>query len=69
MHTYIPLTLSPRRGSGGISDILRVQNYLAMRNTTDETGRKPSLIASQVGMLLILYLFIVEHPPLSDIFM
>jgi hypothetical protein len=47
--TYIriPLTRDPQRGSRGISDILPrqtptfYQNYLAMRNTADETGGKP----------------------------
>jgi hypothetical protein len=40
--TYIPITLYPRRGSRGISDIppRRLTNYLAMRNTTDVTGDK-----------------------------
>jgi hypothetical protein len=43
--TYIPLTLYPRRGSRGISDIAPTptfyQNYLAVRNTADVTGGKP----------------------------
>jgi hypothetical protein len=42
---YIPLTLYPRRGSRGASDIAPrptfYQNYLAVRNTEDETGGKP----------------------------
>jgi hypothetical protein len=46
LHTYIPLTLYPRRGSRGITDIsprltkIRDEfyhNYLAMRNTADVT--------------------------------
>jgi hypothetical protein len=43
--TYIPLTLYPRRGSRGVSDIAPMptfyQNYLALRNTADVTGGKP----------------------------
>jgi hypothetical protein len=43
IHTYVPLTLYPRRGSRGISDItpMLYQNYLAMINTADATGGKP----------------------------
>jgi hypothetical protein len=45
-HTYIPLTLYPRRGSRGILDIFtRRPRFtiiaLAMRNTADVTGSKP----------------------------
>jgi hypothetical protein len=52
IHTYIPLTLYPRRGSRGILDITHppptfYQNYLAMRNTADVTGGKPIAVWSQ----------------------
>jgi hypothetical protein len=51
IHTYIPLTLYPRRGSRGISDIAPrptfYQNYLAVRNTADVTGGKPIAVWSQ----------------------
>jgi hypothetical protein len=62
MHTYIPLTLYPRRGIAETSQtFLRDTHILptkAMRNTVDVTGGKPSspsdLSASQVCVLLIL---------------
>jgi hypothetical protein len=45
IHTYIPLTLYPPRGSRGVSDITPrasfYQNYLAVRNTADVTVGKP----------------------------
>jgi hypothetical protein len=45
LHTNIPLTLYPRRGSRGISDIPPrrprfTKNNLAMMNTADVTGGK-----------------------------
>jgi hypothetical protein len=50
IHTYIPLTLYPRRGSRGISDIAPrptfYQNYLAVRNT-EERGRYYFFILSR----------------------
>jgi hypothetical protein len=51
IHTYIPLTLYPRRGSIGFSDIAPrptfYQNYVAVRNTADVTGGKPIAVFSQ----------------------
>jgi hypothetical protein len=52
IHTYMPLTLYPRRGSRGISDIPprhpRFTNIrLATRNTADVTGRKPIAVLLQ----------------------
>jgi hypothetical protein len=51
VHTYIPLTLYPRRGSRGISDIAPrptfYQNYLAVRNSADVTGGRPNAVWSQ----------------------
>jgi hypothetical protein len=47
---YIPLTLYPRKGSRGISDIPKptfYQNYLAMRNTADVPDRKPIAVLLQ----------------------
>jgi hypothetical protein len=49
IHTYISLTLYPRRGSRGISDIPPrrprfTKKYLAMRNTANVTGGKPVAI-------------------------
>jgi hypothetical protein len=48
IHTYIPLTLYPRRGSRGVRYSSETptfyQNYLAMRNTADVTGGKPIAI-------------------------
>jgi hypothetical protein len=46
IHTYIPLTLYPRRGSRSIPDIPPrharfTKKLLAMRNTADVTGGKP----------------------------
>jgi hypothetical protein len=46
-HTYIPLTLYPRRGSREISDILWGNYELAMRNTVDVTGGKPIAVLLQ----------------------
>jgi hypothetical protein len=51
VHTYIPLTLYPRRGSRGISDILprhpRFTKFIAMRNTADVKGGKPIAVLLQ----------------------
>jgi hypothetical protein len=48
MHTYIPLTLYPRRGSRGISETPTFyQNYLAMSNTAYVTGGKPIAVLLQ----------------------
>jgi hypothetical protein len=42
IHTYIPLTLDPRRGSRGVSDIPpRRPLFTKMRNTADVTDGKP----------------------------
>jgi hypothetical protein len=47
LHTYIPFTLDPQRGSRYISDIppryphfMKMLYYLAMRHTADVTGGK-----------------------------
>jgi hypothetical protein len=52
IHTYIPLTLYPRTGSRGISDIPPrhprfTKNLLAMRNTADVIGGKPIVVLLQ----------------------
>jgi hypothetical protein len=56
-HTYIPLTLDPRWGSRGISDIpprhVLPKFNLAMRITADVTGGKPVLLQSISGLSAI----------------
>jgi hypothetical protein len=51
LHTYIPLTLYPRRGSRGISDILRdthvLPNLVSYEEHADMTGGKPIAVLSQ----------------------
>jgi hypothetical protein len=52
IHTYIPLTLYPRRGSRDISDILPRHPHFtkidsAIRNTADVTGGKPIAVLLQ----------------------
>jgi hypothetical protein len=51
IHTYIPLTLYPRRGSRGISNIPprhpRFTIISLLRNTADVTGGKPIAVLLQ----------------------
>jgi hypothetical protein len=52
INTYIPLTLYPRRGSRGISNIpprhpRLTKKKLAMRNTADVTGGNPIAVLLQ----------------------
>jgi hypothetical protein len=47
IHTYIPLTLDPRSGSRGVSDIpLRRPRFTKMTNTADVIGGKPIAVES-----------------------
>jgi hypothetical protein len=67
IYTYISLTLYPRRGSRGISDIpprrLRFTN-LAMRNTADVTGGKSIAVWSQSisGVSAVNHSRLLRHP-------
>jgi hypothetical protein len=66
--TYIPLTLYPRRGSRGVSDIFPdahvLLKLLAMRNTADVIGGKPIavLLQSISSVSAINPLGLLQHP-------
>jgi hypothetical protein len=60
--TYIPLTLYPRRGSRGVSDIPSKRlRFTRMGNTADVTGGKHLVGQALRVHILKQYFFIVKY--------